>query len=311
MQAPGVYTDVEELLKCRQWTQGLVLAARKDSRAITNGSVKTRYRGRGMEFAEVRPYQAGDDIRTIDWRVTARVQSPYTKLFQEEHERPVFLLVDQRAPMFFGSREQFKSVFAAKLAATIGWIGQANNDRVGALVFGDTKQHDIRPRRGKHAVLELINQLVAFNQALQSPVATAHGNSLTDMCKDTARVAKPGALVILISDFHDFTDACREPLTLLAKRSDLLAIHVYDPLEQQLPKSGLLGISDRHQQITIDVRKLGHSFAAAFEQHAQALRNALQQCGIQYAQAPLTQNSEDFVRDLFHRRHGALQRRRG
>merc|ERR1711916_149956 len=127
-----------------------------------------------MEFEEVRVYQPGDDIRTIDWRVTARTQVAHTKLFQEEREKPVLLVVDQRSNMFFGSQRCFKSVYAAHIAATLGWAAIYQNDRVGALVFGDDQQRDVRPKRSKHAQLSFLQQLVEFNHKLISPVPKNH-----------------------------------------------------------------------------------------------------------------------------------------
>ncbi len=305
----GVYTNVQELLQLRQLAQGLTLRARKDSRAIADGNVKTRYRGRGMEFAEVRPYQAGDDIRTIDWRVTARMQAPYTKLFQEEHERPVFLLVDQRPAMFFGSQTVFKSVFAAQLAATVAWIAQTNNDRVGALVFGENQQHDIRPRRGKHAVLDLIHQTVKINHTLKLPSNIAD-HSLESMLQDTARVAKPGAMVVIISDFAGMSHECRQPLSHIGKNSDVLAVHVYDALEQSLPSKGLLAVSDTRSKLMVNTRELGPSYQTAFNLQQQELKDTLLGLGIQYVDACLTQDIDTFVRDVFDRKHGSFNRRR-
>lgn len=304
MHNPGVYTSVTDLLNLRHLASGLALVARKQSNALAEGNVKTRYRGRGMEFAEVRPYQAGDDIRTIDWRVTARMQAPYTKLFQEEHERPVFVMVDQRSPMFFGSKTAFKSVYAAQLAAAVGWIAQANNDRVGALVFGDTTQNDIRPRRGKHAVLDLINQLVNYNQKLTAPNLTSGSNTLLEMLKDTARVAKPGSMVVLISDFLDFNEQCNEHLAHMAKRSDVLGVHLYDALERDFPAGGQFTLSDSFTQMTVDAKKIRQSFNSAFEQGKQHLRGAMLNCGVQYVDAPLDIELDTFVRDVFNRKKG-------
>ncbi len=310
MNSPGVYTTVDELLSLRHLAQGLALTARKQSQALADGNVKTRYRGRGMEFAEVRPYQPGDDIRTIDWRVTARVQSPYTKLFQEEHERPVFIMVDQRSPMFFGSQTVFKSVYAAQLAACCGWIALSNNDRVGALVFGDQNKKDIRPRRGKHAVLDLTHQLVQFNQTLTTPAPTPNSTSLKQMLEETTRVAKPGSKVVLISDFADFNDACKEPLALLARRSDVISLHVHDPLESSLPNSGFLALSDSEQRITVNAKKVYQAFADAFTAHTARLKKAMISTGVQYANAPNSVTIEHFVKDLFDRKKGAANLRR-
>ena len=295
----GVYTSVDELLRLRHLSRDLTLTMRKRSQALLEGSVRTRYRGRGMEFAEVRPYQPGDDIRTIDWRVTARVQAPYTKLFQEERERPIFVMVDQRSPMFFGSRLCFKSVFAAQVASVVAWIANHNSDRIGGLLFGDSRQGDIRAKRSQHAVLDLLHQLVEFNRALTGPIPPAGSIPLLDMLTETSRIARPGSLVILISDFHDFTQTCREPLSQLAKRSDVMALHVYDPLERRLPHAARLAISDGQQRLTLDVSTVAQPFQAAFERHQAELWQSCSNSGVQYVHAPISQPLEGFVRDLF------------
>lgn len=300
----GVYTQVAGLLRLRYLVQGLTLEARQQSQALMGGAVRTRYRGRGMEFAEVRPYQPGDDIRTIDWRVTARVQSPYTKLFQEERERPVFVVVDQRSPMFFGSSHAFKSVFAAKVASVVAWIANANNDRIGALVFGDQEQRDIRARRGKHAVLDLLNRLQHFNQSLRSPIPSAGSISLQSMLTEASRIARPGSLVILLSDFHDFNNDCKEPLSMLAKRSDVMALHIYDRLEQRLPDLPQFTVSNGRERMSIPVKSAAQRFSDAFDERQQRFQEACTSTRVQYVNAPVNQDFEYFVSDLFSARGG-------
>lgn len=300
----GVYTQVEALLKLRYLAQDLTLETRKKSTALAEGSVRTRYRGRGMEFAEVRPYQAGDDIRTIDWRVTARMQSPYTKLFQEEHERPVFVFVDQRSSMFFGSQNCFKSVFAAQLAALIGWIASRNNDRIGALIFGDYQQKDIRARRGKHAVLELLNQLCTFNNALRSPLQPGDAIDLPTMLQEASRIARPGSMVILLSDFHDFDDGCLQPLSVLARRSDVLAVHIYDTLEKQLPRNCTLTVTNRKQKLTLQTRTVADPFARTFVEQQEHIKASLRNRGIQYVNGATPKSLDPFARELFSARKG-------
>lgn len=300
----GVYAQVDELLRLRYLATDLTLEARQQSRALLGGAVRTRYRGRGMEFAEVRPYQPGDDIRTIDWRVTARVQSPYTKLFQEERERPVFVVVDQRSPMFFGSSHAFKSAFAAKVASVIAWTAAANNDRIGALVFGDKDQRDIRARRGKHAVLDLLNQLHQFNRALQSPIAEQATLSMENMLTEASRIARPGSLVILLSDFHDLTPQCKEPLNMLAKRSDMMALHIYDLLEQQLPDLQQFSVSNGRDRLNVQVKRLAQSFRDEFAQKQREIQQTCINSRVQYVSAPVNQDFEFFVRDLFNTRSG-------
>ncbi len=299
---PGVYVSVDELVQLRTLAKDLSLTARRRSLAMLDGAVRTRYRGRGMEFAEVRPYQAGDDIRTIDWRVTARMQAPYTKLFQEERERPVFVLLDQRSPMFFGSRHQFKSVYAAKLAATIAWTANGNNDRIGALVFGDHLQKDIRAKRSKHAVLELINNVAELNHQLISPFAESPSVNLSTMLTETSRIARPGSLVILLSDFSDFDQSCAEPLANIGKRSDVMAFHIFDPLERELPPVGQLMVSNGRDRTAINAMSVGSAFTNNFETQQSGLRQACLNAGIQYVKTDMSQDLNDFARDMFGQR---------
>lgn len=299
---PGVYVSSEALLQTRFVAKDLSLEARKKSTALMEGPVRTRYKGRGMEFAEVRPYQAGDDIRTIDWRVTARMQEPYTKLFQEERERPVMLMVDQRATMFFGSKQEFKSVYAAKLAAIIGWTAHAHNDRIGALVFGDRRQYDIRAKRTKHAVLDLINRLVEANRELRSPSKEFCEFDLNTMLKEASRIAHPGSLVILISDFHDIESHCAEALSRLSKSADVMAIHLFDPLERQLPRVSQLMISNGRERRSIDAAAIGHRFSEQFEAHCHTVRQTCVNTGVTYIKCDISQSAEQFATDLFSQR---------
>lgn len=302
--ATGVYSATEELLRLRYLAADLTLVTRRNSSAIMDGSQRTHYRGRGMEFSEVRPYQAGDEIRNIDWRVTARTQSPHTKLYQEERERPVFVMVDQRSPMFFGSRTQFKSVFAAELAAIIGWTAQANNDRIGALVFGDYSQRDIRARRGKHAVLELLHQLLAYNHALATPVPQPDCTSMASMLTDLRRVAKPGSSVFVLSDFHDFDSACQEPLATLTRHCDATLINIYDPLEKQLPDRGLLPVTDGKHKLLLDAQSktTRTEFKHRFNQHLQLMRTTCGNAGIPLVDAEIHQTAEQLASALFSQR---------
>lgn len=297
----GAYVSVEALLQLRHLAKDLSLESNRKSVALMEGDSRTSFRGRGMEFAEVRPYQAGDDIRNIDWRVTARTQKPYTKLFQEERERPIFLVVDQRSPMFFGSNRQFKSVFAAKLAAVIAWTAMQQNDRIGALIFSDSSQTDSKPRRGKHAALSIIHQLSEFNHQLNNPFALQSEQSLEDMLHDIRRVAKPGSCVHIISDFHDFTENCREPLSILARHSDVNITHVFDELEWHLPERGAFSISNGDQKLNISGQSshFNHAFTSSFEKQLHAIRHACLQSGVKFASLPAHSHIKDVAYDLF------------
>lgn len=297
----GVYVSVDALLQLRHLAKDISLETNRKSVALIDGDSRTSFRGRGMEFAEVRPYQVGDDVRNIDWRVTARTQKPYTKLFQEERERPVYLLVDQRSPMFFGSVNQFKSVYAAKIATTIAWAALQNNDRIGALIFSDDEQTDTRARRGKHAALSLIHQLVEYNHQLNSPVAPPAKNSMEDMLNDIRRVAKPGSAVFIISDFHDFNEACREPLSILSRHCDLTAVHIYDPLEESLPADKFLSITNGQQKLNIagQSHKFLDGYHKSFEQQRLALKQACGQSRTNFASTSVANSVESLIHDFF------------
>ena len=150
--AHGVYAELADLIALRYGARNLQIGKRKRALSVLAGPNKSNFRGRGIDFEEVRGYQPGDDIRTIDWRVTARTGSAHTKLFREERERPVLLVVDQRNSMFFGSQHCFKSVLAAQLASLLAWSALNNGDRVGGLVFNDNQHREFRPRRSRNRI---------------------------------------------------------------------------------------------------------------------------------------------------------------
>lgn len=275
----NIVVSVADMLNQRHLANSIDLSTRRRSTSCIDGSSRSSFRGRGMEFAEVRPYNPGDDIRNIDWRVTARTQQTYTKLFQEEKERPVYLVVDQRSSMFFASQGPFKSVFAAKIASIIAWAALNNNDRIGAIIFSDTQQIDLRAKQGKHALLQLIFQLQQYNQALMDPkqkdkdtsqadisrTPDVQGESLSlyEMLKDLGRVAKPGSAVFVISDFWDFDDSCKEPLAMAARHADVHLIKTFDHFEKSLPSAPNLLVTDGQQKIdlhNVNQRDYSHQF---------------------------------------------------
>ncbi|MGF1528710.1 MAG: DUF58 domain-containing protein, partial [Candidatus Competibacterales bacterium] len=172
-EAEGVIVGVDDLIELRQQAAAAALPRRQMAHSPRAGTVGSRFRGRGMDFQESRVYQPGDDIRTMDWRVTARTGRPHTKLYTEERERPVFCLVDFSPSMFFGSRRMFKSVAAAKLAALIAWATVAGGDRVGGFLFGGGEHLEFPPRGGRRGVLPLLQGLAWLSQGALAPPAPA------------------------------------------------------------------------------------------------------------------------------------------
>jgi uncharacterized protein (DUF58 family) len=297
----GAYAELSNLLRVRFAAQDLRLFVKRAVKSQLNGAERTRFRGRGMDFEEVRLYQAGDDVRSIDWRVTARTQVPHTKLYREERERPVFVLVDQRAPMFFGSQRCFKSVLAAHIAANLAWAALNNSDRIGGLVFGDNSQRDIRPRRSKHAVLELLHQVQDFNAQLRSPIAPAGTKTLNALLNDARRIAKPGCALFLISDFHDYDQTCEQQLFELARHTDVTLIHVFDPLEKQLISNSRLTISDgsARLQLPTDEPRFQHAYQVAYANRLEFLTHSAKRLRIPLLSYATTDNLQQQLRERF------------
>ena len=213
----GVYVSIEDLVSMRYGTTGINLLAHKKALVSMTGGHASAFRGRGIDFSEVRIYQPGDDVRNIDWRVTARTNKPHTKLYQEERERPVYLVVDQSQSMFFGSKKSFKSVTAAKAAANLAWGALENGDRVGGFIFSDEDHHELRPKEGKRGIQHFFKTLVNFNHALnaQDPIPSTTRRTLTNALVGLNQVVRPSSLVFLISDFRSFDDIALQHLAVM------------------------------------------------------------------------------------------------
>lgn len=208
-----------------------------------SGNYRSPFKGRGMEFDEVRPYMQGDDARTLDWRVTARTGRPHTKLFREERERAVLVWVDLRNPMFFATQGAFKAVRAAQAAALLGWSAVYQGDRIGGLVFSDTAHIELRPKRGKAALLHLLSQ-IATHPSWQQRAPASTGNGLTQALARLRHVAQPGSLICLLSDFSGLDEQGLAHLGQLARHSNVLFGAISDPLDADLPPPGTYRVGD-------------------------------------------------------------------
>jgi uncharacterized protein (DUF58 family) len=221
-------------------------------KAQMSGGHLSAFRGRGMEYHESRPYQPGDDIRSIDWRVTARSGQTHTKVYREERERPVLLWLDLTRSMFFGTQVCFKSVLASKLAALLAWSSVQHGDRLGYLVFSEHQHIEFRPTRGKHAALQFIQQLVAHPAwDMDDTNVGEHQPGLHALMR-LRQVTRPGSLLVLFSDFRFLNNDCRGQLVELARHNDIVMIHTYDPLEQELPPPGYYRITDGDSSVAVD-----------------------------------------------------------
>ncbi len=248
---PGIRISLAELIEMRHRVREVQLFSSPGRRSPLIGLHHSKLRGRGVDFDQVRVYQAGDDVHTIDWRVTARTQEPHTKLFHEERERPIFIMVEQSRRLFFGSGVMFKSVLAAQAAALIGWAALGHNDRVGGLVFGDNEHYEIKPRRSKQSLLQLLNRLVRVNQSLHTE-AVSDRDTFGVALRRAREVLRPGSLVFILCDERTLSDSAEQQLALLSRHCDLLLLPLSDPLDHALPAAGLLRFADRGAQLELD-----------------------------------------------------------
>ncbi|MCC9656786.1 DUF58 domain-containing protein [Rhodopirellula halodulae] len=231
-----VTVSLEDLLKCRADARGFSLTPRQPVGSLLAGRHASRLRGRGLSFEELRSYRQGDDIRLMDWKATARLRSPHLRVYSEERERPVLMLVDQRQPMFFGSQVAMKSVVAAELAAIGVWRSLSSGDRVGGLVFNETEIAEVRPHRSQSRVLHFLHQLVRLNQKLASKIPSDQNPSnrspvtLNQVLENASRIARHDHLVILVSDLDGADEETSRLVTRIAAHNDVLVVAVYDPL---------------------------------------------------------------------------------
>lgn len=212
----------------------------------SGGHHMSRLFGRGMEFAECRRYLEGDDIRAIDWRVTARTGKVHTKLFAAEKERQVLICTDMRSPMYFATRGVYKSVQASLMTAHLAWSAVQGGNRLGGLIFNEAKQDEFRPAPGKRGVLPLLQQLVEHKRA-----GTGHDVSLDRVIQSIRRVSAPGSFIFFISDFREFSSAASEGFIQLSAHCDIVLCFIYDPLEAALPKNGLYPICNGGEKLLL------------------------------------------------------------
>lgn len=278
-----IQVQTRDLIALRHPAQGLVLRATR-IRAVQGHNYLSPFKGRGMEFDESRPYQAGDDIRSLDWRVTARTGKPHTKLFREERERPVILAVDYRPAMFFATRGCFKSVLAAQTAALLAWRASQQGDRLGGLIFSALEHWEIRPRLGSAATLHFLEQLARRSKPPQTQQAPTPADALNQALARLRRVTRPGSLLVLISDFRELTDIGQAHLAQLARHNEVILIFLYDPLEQQLPVAGRYRFSDTQREVVLDTgdRALQQHYAQRFSQRQSAVQTLAQRHRMRY-----------------------------
>jgi uncharacterized protein (DUF58 family) len=253
---------LDDLIRLKADARGFSFLPRQPITSLLAGRHASRLRGRGLAFEELRHYAQGDDVRTIDWKATARLRSPQVRVYSEERERPVLLVVDQRRPMFFGSRRAMKSVTAAEIAGLGAWRGLSAGDRVGGILFSDDEIVDLPPHRSRTRVLRVLHELVRLNQMLAEPSRAAVGQVTLNQALEAARRrAVHDHLVVLISDLDGADDETQRLATQLAAHNDMLVVAIYDPLGASLQGRPGMVAADRGATYPVPA---GGGFADSF-----------------------------------------------
>lgn len=224
--------DTKELLKK---VRKIEIKTRKLSDNIFGGEYHSTFKGRGMTFSEVRPYQFGDDIRNIDWNVTARYNEPFVKVFEEERELTLMLMIDVSGSELFGTKQEFKSEVITEIAATLAFSALQNNDKTGLILFSDQIELYIPPKKGKSHVLRIIRELIEFQPK-------SFKTNISEALQFLSRVTKKKAIVFMLSDFMD--KGYEKPIQIAARKHDITGIRIYDKKETELPNLGYVMVKD-------------------------------------------------------------------
>ena len=267
MNPPSISVTLDHLVRLKAEARGFSFQQRQPVASLLAGRHASRLRGRGLAFEELRNYHPGDDIRTIDWKATARLRKPHVRVFSEERERPVLLVIDQRSPMFFGSQRAMKSVAAAELAALAAWRALNGGDRVGGIVFNEEEITSLRPQRGPAQALRLFHEIERYNQRLTSSPFPSGSVTLNQALDAALRRATHDHLVILITDLDGADEETSKLTTRISAHNDLIVSAVYDPLGIQLTGYPDMEASDRGQKWRIPADKaFDEAFKNAFEE---------------------------------------------
>ncbi len=275
-KADGVYVQLDELVHLQHKASGFSFLPKQPVHSVLSGHHTSMLRGRGLNFEELRNYLPGDDTRNIDWRVTARTRIPYVRVYTEEKDRTVWLLVDQRVNMFFGSRNKMKSVVAAEVAAISAWRVLSVGDRVGALIFDDSEIKVVPPHRSRERVLQILSQVEQKNRALNTDSGLNRNAAiLNEALRQISILARHDCLVCLITDGDGTNSETRKHVTRLSEHNNILTAFIYDPLEKELPTAGRLRFADDSCHLEADTsnRKLRTAFQNEFEQRLAQIKS--------------------------------------
>lgn len=248
----GLFVTLDELIEQRQYVA--YLKALTSRLAVSNqaGDVKSAFKGRGIELEEIRSYTFGDDIRDIDWRVTARKDTPFTKLYAEEKDREIYVLLDLSPYMVFGTRKELKSVAAAKVASLLGWLALGNKDRFGCIIFDGQNNYVFKPRNNQANLIAIFKKIAQVTQEILRKKDEVPNDDFAKSIMLLQKTIKSQATVFVISDFIHFDDSLKKAIAGMARKTKVYMINVFDVLEENPPKAGEYMAADYGQRLVFD-----------------------------------------------------------
>lgn len=271
-----LHPTLEDLVGLQFKARGFSFLPKQPLTSLLAGRYASRLRGRGLTFEELRGYRAGDDIRSIDWKATARLRSTHVRVYSEERERPVLFVVDQRSGMFFGSRRTTKATLATEAAALGAWRVLDAKDRVGALVFGDDEIVQIRPQRSRRTVLHFCSEMVRLNRMLSADSGKMDGETLNEALRRAVTMATHDFLVVLVTDYGGFDEETRRLVSSISAHNDVLAVLTYDPMGISLPREDGLEVTDGAKTRSVPTaERFQADYEGLFQDRIAAIRKTL------------------------------------
>lgn len=260
----GLFVTLEELIEQKKYVAYLRFLTSKFATSTQAGDVKSAFKGRGIELEEIRSYTFGDDIRDIDWRVTARKDTPFTKLYAEEKDREIYVVLDLSSYMVFGTRHELKSVAAAKIAALLGWLALENKDRFGCIIFDGRQNYVFKPQNHQANMIAVFKKIAAVSEEILHRRRHQEEESFAKTVKLLQQNVRNQAAVFVISDFNRLDDELKKSLAGLAKKTKTYLLNVFDVLEEHAPKAGEYLAEDYGRRLVFD------SASKAFQKAYQA-----------------------------------------
>lgn len=296
-----VFTSLDSLLGMERLARNFSLKAKQQKvSSVLGGKHASKLRGRGLDFEEVRLYSKGDDIRTIDWKVTARTGETHTRVFSEEKEKPALIVVDQSRSMFFGSRETTKATRAAELAAALAFRVLKEGDRVGGVVFADQGIDIVPPKRDRRNILRFFERVVQRNHELLEPGELDFELAFKEAAAKIRNIVTHDYLVVFISDFYRYSPETLRYLSIMAQHNDVVVAKIYDPMERDLPEMNFIaGDEKRQMNVKGKSRQIRDQIASAFDSDFAEFKVKLKKHRIPAFMIDTVQPLEDQIREYF------------